>query len=67
MLAARAVAYIDPAARGSSGIDLSQLFVKMGSADRIKPKAVLVPGGLVAQRLVNDEADLVVSCVLHAT
>ncbi|MEO7253995.1 MAG: substrate-binding domain-containing protein [Casimicrobium sp.] len=60
LLAARAVAYIDPAAGGSSGIYLSQLFEKMGIADRIKPKAVLVPGGLVAQRLLNDRADIAI-------
>jgi len=60
LLAARAVAYIDPAAGGSSGIYLSQLFEKMGIADRIKPNAVLVPGGLVAQRLVNDQADIAI-------
>ncbi len=60
LLSARAVAYIDPAAGGSSGIYLSQLFEKMGIADRIKPKAVLVPGGLVAQRLVTDQADIAI-------
>jgi molybdate transport system substrate-binding protein len=54
------VAYIDPAAGGSSGIYLSQLFEKMGIAARIKPKAVLVPGGLVAQRVVSGEADLAI-------
>lgn len=58
MLAARAVAYIDPAAGGSSGVYLSQLFEKMGIAPQIKAKAVLVPGGLVAQRLVTGEADI---------
>jgi molybdate transport system substrate-binding protein len=36
------------------------LFEKMGIADRIKTKAVLVPGGLVAQRLVNDQADIAI-------
>lgn len=60
LLAARAVAYIDPAAGGSSGIYLTKLFENMGIADRIKVKAVLVPGGLVAQRLVNDEADIAI-------
>ncbi len=58
LLNARAVAYIDPQAGGSSGIYLSGLFEKMGIADRIQPKAVLVPGGLVAERLVNDQADI---------
>lgn len=60
LLAARNVAYIDPAAGGSSGIYLAQLFERFGIADQIKPKAVLVPGGLVAQRLLNGEADLAV-------
>jgi molybdate transport system substrate-binding protein len=60
LLAARKVAYIDPAAGGSSGIYLAQLFERMGIAAQIQPKAVLVPGGLVAQRLLNGEADLAV-------
>ena len=58
LLAARAVAYIDPAAGGSSGIYLAQLFETMGIAAQIKPKAVLVPGGLVALRVVSGEADI---------
>jgi molybdate transport system substrate-binding protein len=58
LLKARAIAYIDPAAGGSSGIYLAQLFEKLGIADRIRPKAVLVPGGLVAERLVSDQADI---------
>ena len=60
LLAARKVAYIDPAVGGSSGIYLAQLFERMGIADQIRPRAVLVPGGLVAQRLVTGEADLAV-------
>lgn len=60
LLGARAVATIDPAAGGSSGIYLWQLFDKMGIAAQLKPKAVLVPGGLVAQRLVTGEADLAI-------
>ena len=60
LLAARNVAYIDPAAGGSSGIYLAKLFERMGIAEQIRPKAVLVPGGLVAQRLVTGEADFAV-------
>ena len=60
LLAARAVAYVDPAAGGSSGIYLSQLFDKWGMADRIKAKAVLVPGGLVAQRVADGQADIAI-------
>lgn len=58
LLDARAVAYIDPAAGGSSGVYLAQLFDKMGIAPQIKAKAVLVPGGLVAQKVVDGAADL---------
>lgn len=60
LVAARCVAYIDPAAGGSSGIYLDGLFQRMGVADVVRPKAVLVPGGLVAQRLISGEADLAI-------
>lgn len=60
LLAARAVAYIDPAAGGSSGVYLSQLFTTMGIAPQIQAKAMLVPGGLVAQRVVDGEADIAI-------
>lgn len=60
LLAAKKVAYINPASGGSSGIYLDDLFKKLGIADAIHAKAVLVPGGLVADRLVNGEADLAI-------
>ncbi len=58
LLAARSIAYIDPAAGGSSGIYLAQLFQQMGIADQLKPKSVLVQGGLVADRIVDGKADI---------
>ena len=59
MLAARAVAYIDPASGASSGLYLEWLFDKLGIAAQIKAKAVLVPGGgLVAEKLTSGEADI---------
>jgi molybdate transport system substrate-binding protein len=60
VLAARKVAYIDPAAGGSSGIYLDGLFTKMGIIDAVRAKAVLVPGGLVATRVVDGQADLAI-------
>lgn len=60
LLSARKVAMIDPAAGGSSGIYLSRLFENMGIADAVKAKAILVPGGLVATRVVSDEADIAI-------
>jgi molybdate transport system substrate-binding protein len=60
LLAAGKVAYIDPAAGGSSGIYFAKLLETMGIADQVKAKAVLVPGGLVAEKLVTGEADLAI-------
>lgn len=60
LLDARRVAMIDPASGGSSGIYLMGLFDRWGITDAIKAKAVLVPGGLVATRVVSGEADLAI-------
>jgi len=58
LLAARAVAYMDPAAGASSGIYLAKLFQQMGIAPEIAKKAVLVRGGLSAERVARGEADI---------
>lgn len=57
---AKKVAYIDPAAGGSSGIYLDGLFDRWGMRQEIRDKAVLVPGGLVASRLLDGSADLAI-------
>ena len=49
LLAAKSVAYIDPAAGGSSGIYVAGLLDKLGVAADVKPKAKLIPGGAVAE------------------
>jgi molybdate transport system substrate-binding protein len=60
MLAARTVAYIDPASGGTSGIYLDGLFQRLGIADAVRGKAVLVPGGLSAERVAKGEADVAI-------
>ena len=60
MLDARAVACIDPASGGSSGIYLARLFRTLGIADAMAPKSVLMKGGLAAEAVVDGRADLVV-------
>ena len=57
-IAAKSVAYIDPASGGSSGIYLTGLFDKLGIAADIKPKAKLKRGGYVAELIANGEAEL---------
>lgn len=58
VLAAKSVAYIDPASGGSSGIYVAGLFDKLGIAGQVKPKAKLKKGGYVAELLVSGEAEL---------
>ena len=59
MLAARTIAYVDPASGASSGLYLEWLFDKLGIAAEIKPKTILVPGGaLVTEKLTSGEADI---------
>jgi molybdate transport system substrate-binding protein len=60
MLHARAVAYIDPASGGSSGIYVAKLFQTLGIADAMRPKSVLVKGGLAAEAVADGRADVVV-------
>jgi molybdate transport system substrate-binding protein len=59
MLAARKVAYIDPASGGSSGIYLAKLFQTLGIADAMAPKSVLVNGGLAATAVIDGKAEIV--------
>jgi len=60
LLAARAVAYIDPAVGGTSGKHFAGVLARLGIEAAIKPKAVLVPGGYAAERVAKGEADIVV-------
>src|SRR5436309_1291604 len=58
LLAAKSVAYIDPASGGSSGIYVAGLIDKLGIADQVKPKAKLIPGGALAEHVARGEAEL---------
>src|ERR1043165_1632063 len=58
LLAAKSVAYIDPASGGSSGIYIDKLLERLGIADQVRPKAKLKRGGHVADLIVSGEAEL---------
>ena len=58
LLAAMSVAYVDPAAGGSSGIYVSGLIDKLGIGAEVRQKAVLVRGGAAADRVVSGEAEI---------
>jgi molybdate transport system substrate-binding protein len=58
VVAAKSVAYIDPASGGSSGIYIDKLLERLGIADQVRPKAKLKKGGHVADLIVSGEAEL---------
>jgi molybdate transport system substrate-binding protein len=58
LLAAKSVAYIDPASGGSSGVYIDKLLERLGIADQVRPKAKLKMGGYVAELIVSGEAEL---------
>jgi molybdate transport system substrate-binding protein len=57
LLAARAVAY---SRLGASGILFAQLIERLGIAANINARAVIIPQGLTAERLISGEADLAI-------
>jgi molybdate transport system substrate-binding protein len=58
LLAAKSVAYIDPKAGGSSGIYVGNLLERLGIADAVNAKAVLIHGGAVATHIADGEAEI---------
>lgn len=58
LLAAPAVAMVDPASGGTSGAYLAKMFVQLGIAEQMKPKLILTPGGLPAEQVANGHAAL---------
>jgi molybdate transport system substrate-binding protein len=60
LLAAKTVAYIDPASGGSSGIYAAGLLQKLGFTDEIKPKQRLQAGGYVAEKVAQGEAEIAI-------
>ena len=58
LLAAKSVAYIDPAAGGSSGIYVGKLLERLGIAAAINAKAKLIHGGAVADHIADGQAEI---------
>ncbi|WP_420971224.1 substrate-binding domain-containing protein [Bradyrhizobium sp. B120] len=57
LLGARAVAY---SRLGASGILFAQLIARLGIAEAINARAVIIPAGFTAERLITGEADLAI-------
>ncbi|MGV6872086.1 substrate-binding domain-containing protein [Pseudochelatococcus sp. B33] len=64
ILSCRAVAY---SRAGASGIYFEKLIERLGIADAVRQKAVVIPSGLTAEKLVSGEADLAVQQISELT
>jgi molybdate transport system substrate-binding protein len=67
LVAAPSIAYIDPAAGGSSGVYIAGLLQKLGIADAVRAKTRLIPGGLVAEHIAKGEAELGIAQISEIT
>lgn len=58
LLAARSVVYADPAKGGLSGVYFARVLERLGIAEAMKPKTVLVPGDQSADVVAKGEAEI---------
>jgi molybdate transport system substrate-binding protein len=60
LLAAKSIAYVDPARGATSGIHFAGVLDRLGIADAVKGKSVLMPGGYAAEAVAKGQAELAV-------
>ena len=60
LLEAKSITYVDPARGATSGVHFAGVLERLGIADQMKPKTVLVQGGAAADKLVTGEAEICV-------
>ncbi|MBV9970797.1 MAG: substrate-binding domain-containing protein [Xanthobacteraceae bacterium] len=58
LLAAKSVVYADPAKGGLSGVYFARVLERLGIADEMKPKTILVPGDQSAEVVAKGEAEI---------
>jgi molybdate transport system substrate-binding protein len=58
LLAAKSIVYADPAKGGASGVYFATVVEKLGIADQLKAKTVLVPGPQAADVVAEGKAEL---------
>ena len=60
LLQAKSIVYVDPAQGATSGIHFKGILERLGIADAVKAKTILVPGGYPAEKVASGDAELVV-------
>jgi molybdate transport system substrate-binding protein len=58
LLAAKSIVYADPAKGGASGVYFARVLDRIGLAEELKPKTILVPGAQAADFVAKGEAEL---------
>jgi molybdate transport system substrate-binding protein len=58
LLAAKSVVYADPAKGGASGVYFAHVLDRLGIAEQMKPKTVLVPGAQAAEVVAKGGAEI---------
>jgi molybdate transport system substrate-binding protein len=58
LLAAKSIVYADPAKGGASGVYFARVIERLGIADQLKAKTILVPGAQAAEVVARGEAEL---------
>jgi molybdate transport system substrate-binding protein len=58
LLAAKSIVYADPAKGGLSGVYFARVLERLGIADQMKPKTILVPGDQSAEVVAKGEAEI---------
>ncbi len=60
LLTAKSLVCVDPAQGATSGIHFASVLQRLGIAEAVKGKTLLVPGGYAAEKVAKGEAELVV-------
>jgi molybdate transport system substrate-binding protein len=58
LLAAKSIVYADPAKGGASGVYFAHVVERLGIADQLKSKTILVPGAQAAEVVAKGEAEI---------
>jgi molybdate transport system substrate-binding protein len=61
LLATKSISYADPAKGGASGVYFAKVLDRLGIADQMKPKTVLVPGAEAGQLVAKGEVEMAVA------
>jgi molybdate transport system substrate-binding protein len=58
LLARKSISYADPATGGASGVYFPKVLDRLGIADQMKPKTVLVPGAEAGELVAKGEVEM---------